>query len=152
PSSASSTGAPPGVVRIARERPFQTLDPPLTNIVDVDAAQLLYATCAGLLTYPDRPALQGKRLAPEVAQALPSVSADGRTYTFRVRAGFRFSPPSGAPITAATFKHTIERVLNPRLHSDASWLLGDVVGASAYLAGKSNHLAGVVADKDSLRI
>ena len=109
-----SPAAAPGVLHVSRERPFQTLDPPLQNAVDVDESQLLYATCAGLLTYPDRPGIGGERLVPDVAQALPSVSADGRTYTFIVRPGFRFSPPSGAPVTAVTFKHTIERALSPR--------------------------------------
>jgi YVTN family beta-propeller protein len=153
PSSvASSSGAPPGVVRIPRERAFQTLDPPLTNVVDVDESQLLYATCAGLLTYPDRPGMQGKQLAPDAAQALPSVSADGRTYTFKIQPGFRFSPPSGAPVTAATFKHTIERVLNPHVQGYASGYMGDIVGMPAYVAGTTRHLAGVIADNDTLRI
>ena len=29
---------------------------------------------------------------------------DGRTYTFTIRTGFRFSPPSNQPVTAQTFK------------------------------------------------
>ena len=78
---------------------------------------MYYATCAGLLSYPDRPAPQGTRLVPDVAQAMPTVSDDGRTYTFIVRPGFRFS--SGAPVTAATFKHTIERTLSPKLKATA---------------------------------
>ena len=40
---------------------------------------------------------------------------DGRTYTFRIRDGFRFSPPSNEPVTAATFKHTLERAFSPKL-------------------------------------
>ena len=57
-------------------------------------AELAFATCAKLLNYPDRPGSQGTRLVPEVAAAQPRVSRDGRTYTFTVRPGFRFSPPS----------------------------------------------------------
>ena len=106
---ASSSGTPRGVLRVVREGPFASTDPALNGSnFDLQAQQLYYATCAGLLTYPDLPAPQGTRLVPEVARAMPAVSADGRTYTFIVRPGFRFSPPSGAPVTAATFKHTIE--------------------------------------------
>ena len=47
-----------------------------------DAAQILYATCAMLLNYPDEPGAAGLRLIPEAARALPTVSTDGRTYTF----------------------------------------------------------------------
>ena len=71
--------------------------------------QLLYATCAKLLNYPDSAGPAGARLRPEVAAAMPTVSRDGRTYTFRIRPGFRFSPPSNEPVTAETFRHTIER-------------------------------------------
>ena len=69
-----------------------------------DARQLHYVTCAGLMAYPDAAGADGRRLVPEVAAEPPSVSGDGRTYTFRIRAGYRFSPPSGAPVTAETFR------------------------------------------------
>ena len=59
---------------------------PATNL-SPDVAQLRYATCAGLLAYPDAAGDAGRRLVPEVAAALPAVSADGRTYTFRIRDG-----------------------------------------------------------------
>ena len=47
--------------------------------------QLEYATCAKLMNHPDAPAPAGWRLEPEVAAARPMVSADGRTYSFRIR-------------------------------------------------------------------
>ncbi len=82
-------------------------------------AQLEYATAARLLNYPDAPAPAGSRLVPEVAAAMPRVSADGRTYTFRIRRGFRFSPPSNQEVTAETFKYSIERALSPGLGPEA---------------------------------
>ena len=66
--------------------------------------QLLYATCAQLVNYPDKPGPAGSQLTAEVAQSLPTRSGDGRTYTFKIRPGFRFSPPSDEPVTAQTFK------------------------------------------------
>ena len=95
----SPSGTPAGVLRIAGERPFSSIDPGLADniVVNDQALQMYYATCAGLLSYPDRPAPQGTRLVPDVAQAMPTVSADGRTYTFIVRPGFRFSPPLARP-------------------------------------------------------
>ena len=76
--------------------------------------QLTYATCAYLLNYPDASGAAGRVLRPEVAAAMPDISPDGRTYTFRIRPGFRFSPPSGQAVTAETFKATIERALSPK--------------------------------------
>ena len=76
-----------------------------------------YATCALLYNYPDRPFPEGARLQPEVATGPPSVSDDGRTYTFTLRPGFRFSPPSNEPVTAEAFERAIERALDPRMGS-----------------------------------
>jgi YVTN family beta-propeller protein len=115
---------------------------------------LLYATCAGLVNYPDKAGPAGSQLKPEVAQALPTRSRDGRTYTFTIRRGFRFSPPSSRPVTAQTFKDSIERTLNPAMHSyfAAYHYLADVVGARRYMAGKASHITGIVAHGDQLTI
>jgi YVTN family beta-propeller protein len=147
---ASAPGSPPRVLRIAREGPFSSTDSALA-IFDPQATQMFYAKCAGLLTYPDRPAPDGTRLTPDVAKALPTVSADGRTYTFTLRSGFHFSQ-SDAPVTAATFKHTIERALDPELHCYATDIMGDIVGMPAFEAGRTAHLAGVTASGDRLQI
>ena len=89
---------------------------------------------------------------PEVAQSLPTRSADGKTYTFTIRSGFRFSPPSNAPVTAQTFKDTIERTLNPRMRSPIASEFGDIVGARAYMARQAAHIAGVIAHGHTLTI
>ena len=112
--------------------------------------QIAAATCALLYNYPDKPFPAGAHLRPEVAQGQPAVSDDGRTYTFRLRAGFRFSPPSNEPVTAAAFERAIERVLDPRMGSGGRHLLRDVVGAKVYMAGRSRRLAGVTARGDEL--
>jgi DNA-binding SARP family transcriptional activator/ABC-type transport system substrate-binding protein len=116
--------------------------------------QLQYATCAPLLGYPDAPAPSGWRLVPEVAAAWPAVSRDGRTYTFRIRPGFRFSPPSDQAVTAATFKDTIERALSPVLGPDAPAVsvVSDIAGVPAYRAGSSPHIAGIRAARNTLTI
>ncbi len=111
--------------------------------------QALYATCANLLDYPDAAGAAGARLQPEIAAAMPAVSNGGRTYTFRVRQGFRFSPPSNEPVTAATFKHTIERELaSPQGDTYAS----DIVGAAAFRARSASHVAGITARGNRLSI
>ena len=114
--------------------------------------QLLYPACAKLVNYPDKPAPAGSQLKPEVAQALPSRSPDGKTYTFTIRNGFRFSPPSNEPVTAQTFKYTIERSLSPTMNGPARGYLPDVVGADAFISGKVPHITGVVADGNQLVI
>ena len=63
-----------------------------------------------------------------------------------MRSGFRFAPPSNAPLDAQTFRYSIERALDPRLGPRALGInyLGDLVGARAFHAGRAGHVAGIV--------
>jgi YVTN family beta-propeller protein len=99
-------------------------------LVDFDPVRH-YATCGLLINYPDRPAPEGATLRPELARDLPKVSPDGRTYTFEVRSGFRFSPPSREPVTAAAFKRAIDRTLHPKMRSYAAAFMADVADVRA---------------------
>jgi DNA-binding SARP family transcriptional activator len=107
--------------------------------------QLDHATCAPLLGYPAAAPPRGQRLVPEVAAAPPSLSRDRRTYTFVVRKGFRFAPPSGASLDAETFRSSIERALSPVLGPRAPGIryLADLEGAGAFHAGRTAHVAGI---------
>jgi ABC-type transport system substrate-binding protein/predicted Ser/Thr protein kinase len=137
-------------IRISTPRSVLSLDPATpTNVQD---NEVLYATCANLLDYPEAAGSLGGTLRPDVAAAMPSVSRDGRTYTFRVRSGFRFSPPSNQTVTAQTFKHTIERALSRRYTGWADVAVTDIAGESAFRAGKASHISGIVASGGALRI
>lgn len=115
--------------------------------------QVLYATCAKLLNYPDQAGAAGAELRPEIAAAMPAVSPDGRTYTFRIRRGFRFSPPSGEPVNAETFRHTIEReVSTTASDSELEPYVADIVGVRAFYAGKARHISGITAQGNRLSI
>jgi tRNA A-37 threonylcarbamoyl transferase component Bud32 len=115
--------------------------------------QLMYAVCSSLLYYPDSAGPDGTRLQPEIAAAMPTVSPDGRTYTFRIRPGYRFSPPSDEAVTARTFQHTLERALSPKnVYSAGPRLASDIVGVSAYRAGKTKHIRGIAAHGNTLAI
>src|SRR5918996_1161262 len=104
--------------------------------------QRLGATCALLFNYPDRPFPVGAHLQPEVAAGVPEVSDDGRRYTFTLRDGFRFSPPSDEPVTAEAFARAIERALDPAINSYGGTIAQDVVGAREYRKGGARGIAG----------
>ena len=72
---------------------------------------VLDTVCATLMTYPDKPPPAGYRLVPDVAKAYPRVSKDGKTWTFTLRSGFRFS--DGTPVQASAFARAINRTLAP---------------------------------------
>ena len=73
-------------------------------------------------------------LAPLTAAALPEVSADGRTYTIRLKKGILFAPDPAfggkrRELTMADYIYSWKRLLDPKLASPHSWLFeGKVIG------------------------
>ncbi len=146
PPAAAPAG---GVAHLTMQNDLSSLDPALGLTY---APALLYATCANLVSYPDQPGPAGSRVVPEVAEAVPTPTDGGRTYTFTIRPGFRFSPPSNQPVTAKTFKSTIERVVSPRLGSPLASQFSDVVGYQDFVSGRASGLRGIVVRGDKLTI
>ena len=134
----------PKVVRQAAVgNPYFSTDP--STFGGVGPLILNYATGARLVDY--RPAADGSaRLVGDVAESIRA-SRDGKTWTFRIRKGFRFSPPSGDPVTAETFRLSIERALSPALSNGycRQGLITDLVGEQAYVEGKAQHISGLQA-------
>jgi DNA-binding SARP family transcriptional activator/ABC-type oligopeptide transport system substrate-binding subunit/streptogramin lyase len=118
---------------------------------DAPQMQFHYATCARLLNYADAEGNAGKKLVPEVAADLPERSDGGRSYTFHIRTGFRFSPPSEEEVTAASFRHAIERALSPKFDYVAPEAL-NIAGVQEYRAGRAAHIAGISAQGNRLAI
>lgn len=87
--------------------PVPTTDPG-GSTGNTDAWALAYATGARLMEY--RPQSDGSaRIVPELAAGPPVISKDGLTYTFTVRKGFGFSPPSTEEVTAESLRFAIQR-------------------------------------------
>ena len=130
--------------------PYFSIDP--STFGGVGPLVLNYVTGARLMDY--RPARDGSaRIVPDIAAAAPT-SPDGRTWTFRIRKGFRFSPPSGEAVTAETLRYSIERALSPKLDNSycRDGLMPDIVGGQAYAEGKAQHVSGLRAHGDTLQI
>jgi ABC-type transport system substrate-binding protein len=153
PSKASKSGSSEvkkgGTLRLnLSETDFEFLDPALAY--DAPGWQILYTTNRPLLNYPDKPGAEGSRLVPDGAAALPTVSKDGKTYTFTVRSGIKFS--DGTPITAAAYKRAIERAADPNQASPAIAFLHQVVGADARNENKAKSVSGVTAQGQKLTV
>ena len=130
-----------GIFRVGYVGASAQIDPQLAYTST--AWSLEYATAAKLFNYPDRAGRPGTVLRPEVASGY-RVSRDGRTYTFTLRRGFRFS--DGSPVTAKSFGYAIDRAANHALATPAAPFITDlVVGARAVNEGHAVHVRGVVA-------
>ena len=117
--------------------------------------QVEFATCARLLNYPDASGPAGTVLGPEVAATMPQISNGGRTYTFIVRSGFRFSPPSNQTVTAETFKYSIERAVSPKMafpNVPGADLVSDIEGEDAFRSGNAERISGIVVEGNKLII
>jgi ABC-type oligopeptide transport system substrate-binding subunit len=124
-----SAPPPPNVFQFDLAVDIDYVDPALAYVVAT--WQIEYATCSRLVNFPDASAPAGSVLQPEVAAGLPTVSPDGLTYTFTLRDDYYFSPPSNEQVTAAHFKHAIDRLLHPSMNSPAQPFISDFVGVVA---------------------
>jgi len=141
--SAAGSSTQSGVLRISVEQDFST-DP------NAGGLQIDSATCAKLVSYPDREPPAGSRLVPEVATTLPHISRDGHTFTFTIRRGLKFS--DGSPVTARSFVHMINRVHRPTELPVRGFWLADVDGALEAHEGKARDVSGAIARGNQLII
>jgi len=110
---------------------------------DLYSAKVVQSMFETLFTYDylARPA----KLVPLTAEALPEVSADGRTYTIRLKKGIHFHPDpvfGGVPreLVMADYVYAFKRLFDPKLASPHVWLFeGKIEGMRAVVerAGKS---------------
>lgn len=115
-----------GSVTIAQTSQPDALDPALSYTAN--GWEPMWLVYTPLLTYKRAEGEEGSELIPGLAEDLPEVSEDGKTYTLRLREGLRYS--DGTPVVASDFEHTIARVLN--LGSGGSSFYEFIAGAKEY--------------------
>ena len=109
---------------------------------------VLETVCANLMTYPDKSLPEGFRLVPDVARAYPRASGGGKTWTFTLRSGFRFS--DGSHVRASAFARAINRTLAQGVDSPGAQYTQDIVGAEDVRAGRTQSASGVIARGNTL--
>jgi peptide/nickel transport system substrate-binding protein len=121
------TTAEGGEVTISQTSQPDYLDPALSYTVNgIEPLWLVYTP---LLTYRHAEGLEGAELIPGLAEDLPEVSEDGKTYELTLRDGLKYS--DGTDVVASDFEHTIKRVLN--LESGGAPFYQTIEGAEEYL-------------------
>jgi peptide/nickel transport system substrate-binding protein len=116
-----------GEITISQTSQPDYLDPALTYTVNgIEPLWLVYTP---LLAYPHEEGQAGAEVVPGLAEDLPEVSEDGKTYTLTLRDGLKYS--DGQDVVASDFEHTIKRVLN--LESGGAPFYQIIEGAEDYL-------------------
>ena len=117
-----------------------SLDPHIAY--DENSNMALRLVYDGLLDYD-----QEGQLIPNLAVAMPTVSEDGRTFTFRLREGVLFheSPIFDGPreLVAEDVRWSLERLLNPATGSPAVSFYARLRGFEAYREGRAPHVTGI---------
>lgn len=131
--SCSRPGDPPGkkILHLALSEDPRTLDPAVSN--DENSDLVIAQTDEALYNYvylKSPPVLE-----PQLAEAMPKVSPDGRTYTIRIRRGIRFQDDPAFPggrgreLQARDFIYAWKRLFKPSLNAGGKWLFeGRIVG------------------------
>src|SRR3712207_9061142 len=64
----------------------------------------LQTTHLSLLGYEKKAGAEGAKLIPYLAESMPEVSEDGKTYRLKLRSGLKYS--DGQAVKASDFEHT----------------------------------------------
>jgi peptide/nickel transport system substrate-binding protein len=134
-----------GTLRVnAHDNDFEFSDPGLAY--DTLSWSMLYTTQMLLVNFPEKNGQAGSVLYPEGATSFPTISNSGKTYTFHVRPGLKFS--DGSPVTAASYQRAWERNLSPKMGSPVGvndQFQSVLLGGQAFLDGKAQHISGISA-------
>ncbi|MEA2459925.1 MAG: hypothetical protein QOH90_102 [Actinomycetota bacterium] len=128
---------------------IDAVDPAVAYIPE--SLGVLSLTNDGLIRFQYTGGIEGTRLVPDLARSLPKPTDGGKTYTFQLRPGIRYS--TGKPVLPQDFRRAIERVFANLYPYDKSpsggvQYFSHIVGADSCTPGKPCDLSrGIVADE-----
>ncbi len=128
-----------GTMTVAYKNEMTSLDPAIGY--DGASWNLIKAIFDGLMGYK----VGTTDLTPALAESY-SVSPDGLTYTFKLRAGVKFH--NGRPLTAEDVRYSIDRVVDPKTRSPGQQFFASIVGFDERSKGTSDHMTGLRAIDD----
>jgi peptide/nickel transport system substrate-binding protein len=141
-STNSNSGKTYPVLNVVWQAP-DYMDPQL--YYTVAAFQLNQYVWTGLLGYKHVSGPGGATLVPYLAQSMPKVSTDGKTYDFTLRPNLKYS--NGKALKASDFRYTIERAF--KMDSPGVGFFSDIKGVSGsngFAETKKGHISGITTD------
>jgi peptide/nickel transport system substrate-binding protein len=136
----SSSGKAFANFRIAYDTGIDYLDPSLSYTVQ--GWSILWNTYLPLLGYKHVNGPDGATLVPYLAKDMPKVSADGKTYTFTLRKGLKYS--DGTAVKASDFPKTIER--DYAVNSPGVGFFSNIVGTDTIAKTGKGTISGITAN------
>jgi peptide/nickel transport system substrate-binding protein len=139
-SSSSSSGKEGGEINGTLTSFPDYLDPQLSYTLE--GWEGLWNVYVPLLTYQHGNGDETTKVVPGLAEALPTISPDGKTYTLTLRKGMKYS--DGTPIVASDFPYAVQRLF--KLDSGGAPFFENIVGAEDYANGKADSISGIQTD------
>jgi len=144
-STVASAAASGGTLTFAVEGDISSLDP--SQAYDQTSYPAIHMLFDQLLAYDS-----GTKLGPGLITAMPSLSADGLTYTFKLRSGVKFVKGDGTALrdmTADDVVYSLNRILDPKLTPHPSPVGGAfytlIAGGQDVVDGKAKTATGLKA-------
>jgi peptide/nickel transport system substrate-binding protein len=95
-----------GTLRLGESSDVDSYDPARTYYAYSWDVQRFFTRT--LMGFQSVPGVDGTKVVPDMASALPTVSSDGKTYTYKLQDGLKWD--DGTPLTTADIKYGIERM------------------------------------------
>lgn len=128
-----------GTMTVTYKDDVTTLDPAIGY--DWQNWSMIKSLFDGLMDY--KPGTT--ELVPDLAESF-EVSADGLTYTFKLRHGVKFH--NGRELKAADVKYSLDRVVQPETQSPGAGFFDSIQGFEDVSTGKAKELSGITTPDD----
>jgi peptide/nickel transport system substrate-binding protein len=100
-------------------------------------SNLLVRTLVG---YQHLPGAAGNKLVPDLATALPRPTNGGKTYTFHLKHGIKFSPPVNREVTSADIVTAMKRLSSPTDGQEYGFYYNVIKG---FTTAKGKNISGI---------
>jgi peptide/nickel transport system substrate-binding protein len=91
----------------------------------------------------------GNKVVPDIATSVPKPTNGGKTYTFHLKSGVKFSPPVNRAVTSHDFVTAMNRLANPKDGGQYAFYYKVIKGWDAYAAGKAKSISGISTPNNS---
>src|SRR6266699_2252665 len=102
-----------------------------------------------LINYQHVAGPAGNKLYPDLASAMPTVSSDGLTYTFKLKSDLKFGPPVNRAITSKDIEYAFERINTAPLVAQYGFYYNGVIKGMDGKAKSPTPISGIQTPDDS---
>ena len=129
-----------GTLKLLASTAGGTLDPQVNYTLQY--WQLYQATYDGLVSFKKVSGAASFEVVPDLATSMPKVTNHGKTYTFTLRRGIKFS--NGQPVTVADVQASLRRIFKVSNPNAGTWYVSIVGGAACVAKPATCTLKGGV--------